>query len=45
MNKEILDKIQALFFTRLEDKTGWGKNDIKQLYIECQLEILKQYIN
>ena len=44
MNKEILEKIQKLFFTKLESKTGWGKNDIKELYKECVIEILSEYI-
>ena len=45
MNKEILDRIQQLFFSKLEDKTGWGKNDIKALYKDCVLEVLKDYLN
>lgn len=44
MNKEILDKIQELFFEKLQSKTGWGKNDVQSLYKDCVLEILKQYI-
>jgi hypothetical protein len=42
MPKEILDEIQELFFLELESKTGWGKNDIKQLYKDCVLEVLKR---
>ncbi len=45
MNKEILDAIEALFYDKLQAKTGWGKNDVIQLYKDCVLEILKNYIN
>ena len=27
-----------LFLSRLESKTSWGRNEIKELYLECQLE-------
>lgn len=45
MNKEIIDKIKNLFFERLEQKNSWGKNELKELYKDCQIEILTQYIN
>jgi hypothetical protein len=45
MNKEILNKIQTLFFSKLENKTGWGKNDVKELYKQCVIEVLSEYIN
>ena len=38
--KEILAEIQELFFTRLQRKTGWGKNEIVELYKECVIEVL-----
>jgi hypothetical protein len=44
MNKEILNKIQELFFSKLESKTGWGKNNVKELYNQCVIEVLSEYI-
>lgn len=38
----LLDDIQELFFSELDTKTGWGKNDIKQLYKDCVLVIVKK---
>jgi hypothetical protein len=41
---EILNEIQALYFQKLEAKTGWGRNDLKELYKDCVLEVLKNHI-
>ena len=30
--KELMYKIEEIFFKKLEAKTGWGKNEIKQTY-------------
>lgn len=45
MNAEIFKRLQALFFERLEAKTGWGKEDVKKLYRECANEVLLEYID
>lgn len=44
MTSKILDEIQELFFEKLNSKTGWGKNDVKDLYKDCVLEILKKHL-
>jgi hypothetical protein len=44
MNKEILNKIEELFLSKLEAKNSWGKNEVKALYKDCIIEILKDYI-
>ena len=45
MNKEIIEKIQTLFFECLNTKNSWGKNEIKELYKDCELKILREFIN
>jgi hypothetical protein len=44
MSIEIINEIQELFFSKLEAKTGWGKNDIKDLYKDCVIEVLTRHI-
>lgn len=44
MTEVILQEIEALFYSKLEAKTGWGKNDVKSLYKDCQLEVLRKHI-
>lgn len=31
---EAIKQIQEQFFTKLQSKTGWGRNDIKQVFTE-----------
>jgi hypothetical protein len=38
--KEILAEIQILFETRLQSKTGWGKNEVLEMYKSCVIEVL-----
>ena len=38
--KDILTEIQALFSNRLQLKTGWGKNEVLDLYNQCVIEVL-----
>ncbi|MES3018168.1 MAG: hypothetical protein V4721_10325 [Bacteroidota bacterium] len=45
MNQMILNRIQELFFAKLETKTGWGRNDIKAAYKDAVLEALKEYLD
>lgn len=46
MNKKLLDLIKAKFTERLKEKTGWGRNDVMNVYLEvvaeATLEILDQ---
>jgi hypothetical protein len=38
--KDILTEIQELFSSRLQSKTGWGKNEVLELYNQCVIEVL-----
>ena len=31
----VLEKFQAIFFDRLEYKTGWGRNELKTVFEDC----------
>lgn len=43
-NKEILDKIEKEFFARLEEKTSWGKEQLKVLYLTTKSDVLSEYV-
>ncbi len=40
MKKEEFEKIKEIFFSKLERKTGWGKEEIKKLWLETITEFL-----
>lgn len=42
--KEIIFEIKARFEKALEEKTGWGKNEIKSLYDKIIIEVLSENI-
>jgi len=44
MDASILDEIQDTFFSAIDTKTGWGRNEIKRMYEEAVLTVLKKYI-
>lgn len=35
LEMKVLSRVQELFYKQLENKTGWGKNEIKAVYMEC----------
>lgn len=39
---DIYRKAFALFLNRLEEKTGWGKEQVKKLLLDCLLEAGQQ---
>ena len=39
---DIYVKAWKLLLERIEKKTGWGKNELKQLMIECLLDAGKE---
>ena len=45
MNKKLIARIEEIFFQKLKEKTGWGRNEIMSLYKdavnEAILEILE----
>lgn len=45
MNKKLLERIQELFFERLEAKTGWGKNDVKEEYRKAMVQALIEAVD
>ena len=44
INKELFESIRKKFFTRLDRKTGWGKVEIKEEYINAVNEALLEFI-
>ena len=44
MNKELLERIEEIFFIKLEEKTGWGKNDVKQAYKDSRSQALMELL-
>lgn len=44
MNKELLKRIEELFFAKLQAKTGWGRNEIMAAYHEAQREALMELL-
>lgn len=43
--KQILDKVEELFNKKVEQKNSWGKNELKLVIKEVQVEILNIIIN
>lgn len=41
----LLDRIQELFFAKLQSKTGWGRNEIMAAYKEAENEALREQID
>jgi hypothetical protein len=39
-NRQVFDDLKRIFFSRLERKTGWGKEELKREYIESVNEAL-----
>ena len=39
---ESLDKAWELVLARLDEKTGWGRTELKQLMLECLVEAGKE---
>jgi len=44
MTKEVIKRIEELFFAKLQEKTGWGRNEIKELYREAVAEALMEFL-
>ena len=42
MNKELLLRIQTIFETKLQEKTGWGRNDVMTAYKQSVSEALME---
>tara|TARA_R110000868_G_scaffold111399_1_gene300909 strand:- start:515 stop:655 length:141 start_codon:yes stop_codon:yes gene_type:complete len=35
MNKKLLKRIDKIFEQKLQEKTGWGRNDVLKIYREA----------
>jgi len=44
-NKELFESIRKKFFDRLNRKTGWGKEEVKQEYMNATNEALVEFID
>jgi len=45
MNKKLLKTIEKIFFNKLQSKTGWGINEIMQIYKEAVNEALMEMMD
>jgi len=45
MNKKLLKTIEKIFFNKLQSKTGWGRNEIMQIYKEAVNEALMEMMD
>lgn len=41
----ILDAVRDEFFSRLQTNTTWGRNQIKELYTQCERDVLVRNLN
>ena len=42
---ELIDELQTRFFDKLETKTSWGRNELKELYLNTVLEVIAKYLD
>jgi len=42
--KQLLDAIKVKFEIRLQEKTGWGRNEIIRAYNDCVTEALLEHL-
>lgn len=45
MNKKILLRIEEIFIQKLSAKTGWGKNEVVQIYKDAVNEALMELLD
>ncbi len=45
MNKKLLKRIDELFDEALKQKTGWGKNEVLELYRKCVNEAIMDMLD
>lgn len=45
MNKKLLKRIDELFEQKLQEKTGWGRNDILKVYRESVNEAILETLD
>lgn len=42
MTKQLLHRIEEIFYLRLQTKTGWGRNEIMSAYKDSVVEALTE---
>lgn len=40
--KEIYKKIEDTFFARVEEKTSWGKEELKKLWMKTKADVMEE---
>ena len=45
MNKKLLERIAELFEQKLQEKTGWGRNDVLKIYREAVNEAILETLD
>lgn len=45
MLQNVMDKVKEEFFKRVDQKNGWGKNEIKQQYLEATHAVFNQILD
>jgi len=45
MNKKLVERIKWLFFEKLKEKTGWGRNDIMEVYNSCVYQAVMELLD
>ena len=45
MNKKLIDRIAELFEEKLQEKTGWGRNDVLKIYREAVNEAILEMLD
>lgn len=45
MNKKLLERIAELFEQKLQEKTGWGRNDVLKIYREAVNETILEILD
>jgi hypothetical protein len=42
---QLLEELQTRFFNKLETKTSWGRNELRELYLNTVIEVTSQYLD
>ena len=45
MNRKLIERIQEIFFEKLQAKTGWGRLEIMAIYKEAQIQALTEFLD
>ena len=45
MNQQLVKRITELFELKLQSKTGWGKNEVFDLYKDCVIQATLEFLD